>query len=85
MIFFKKNRKRRKVRERKKEEKGKKRKKRKKKKKPIRDKEQVNLKILGSLLENEYNSLRMVLFSPPPILRFLPWNGQLCAGCEKGL
>lgn len=56
-----------------------------KKKKDTRDKEQVNVKIWGSLLENEYNSLRMALFSHPPILRFLPWNGQLCAGCEKGL
>lgn len=71
----------------KKTEEEEKRKKREKKKKEenTRNKEQVNLKILGSLLGNEYNSLRMVLFSPPPILRFLPWNGQLCAGCEKGL
>lgn len=59
--------------------------KKKKLKKNTRNKEQVNLKMWGSLLENECNLLKMVLFSPPPILRFLPWNGQLCAGCEKGL
>lgn len=25
----------------------------------------------------------MVLFSPPPILRVLPWNGQLCASVKR--
>lgn len=48
----------------------------KKLKKNTRNKEQVNLKMWGSLLENECNLLKMVLFSPStnPQVPALEWT-----------